>query len=330
MKRWAPVVLASLCAPAVADVEAGVTAYQRGDYASAFAEFTAAARQSDPLALNVLGIMYAEGRNVERNDKIAVDLFFQAQILGSLEASANLGRMYADGRGVPQSNSEALKHFRDAALGGYLPAMKRLAEIHEKGELGLAPDPLLAQEWRARLGGTPTGLMHRPAPVEPPTPLAKPRENRREAPAPKVIAAAPKPAKPDISVRTPLARNDPFEKQVLDQLEKYRHRERKLQVASTDTSPALATYLKDLRGRLTSGLADASVALKSQSGMTISLSVLKDGSLRSVEMERGSGNPTLDRKVLAALKQLGRFAPLPTAMHEAADVLEVTVRLPIE
>jgi len=323
--------LALLCHDATADVESGIAAYQRGDLAAALAEFSDAARQNDPLALNVLGIMYAEGRAIERNDKLAVDLFFRAQALGSLEAGANLGRMYAAGRGVAQSNSEALKHYRDAALGGYVPAMRRLAEIYEKGELGVAPDPTQAQEWRSRLGGTPAGLMQlRPLPAEPVVPRDKPRESRTERKASPVATPALAPASREAPAAAQADKREKFEKQVLEQLEKYRLRERKLQVASTDTTPALAAYLKDLRARLKHQLESAFPASKRQAGMTVSMVILRDGTLREIEVDQASGDAGLDRKVVASLKQFPRLPPLPAAIHETTDVLGVTVRLPID
>ncbi|MCX7175166.1 MAG: TonB C-terminal domain-containing protein [Proteobacteria bacterium] len=314
-----------------ADVEAGVAAYKRGDFAFAFAEFSAAARQNDPLALNILGIMYADGVGVERNDKMAVDWFFKAQTLGSLEAGANLGRMYADGRGVPQSNTEALTHYRGSALGGYLPAMKRLAEIYERGELGVTPDPALALEWRARLLGTQTGFRYlRPAPVEPVPPPEKPHERESEGKAWPLasVSKALKPTGKDAPAQENADKK--FEKLVMKQLEKYRQRERTLQLASTDTTPALAAYLKEFRAKLRNRLESAFPASKPPTTMIVSLSILRDGTVRGVELDQGSGNPKLDRKVLTSLTQLGHLPALPLAISETVDVLGVTVRLPIE
>lgn len=323
--RIAVLLLAAYCAVARADVDAGIAAYQRGDYAAAFSAFAEAARKNDPLALNVLGIMYAEGRSVERNEKLAVDLFFKAQALGSLEASANLGRMYADGRGVRKDDGEALRHFRDAAIGGYLPAMKRLAEIYQDGELGVAPDPVQASEWRARLGGTPTALMHRAPPSNAAIPphLVKPSERPK--------TSTPPVAKPQMPIaRRPTVVDVDFESRVLAQLEKYHQRTRRLQVASTDSMPALAAYLKGLRARLADGTRTFSSKLNASSAVTMTLSILGDGTLKRVELDRSSGNALLDRKLLAAVNQLGHLESLPPTVRAGFDVVEVTVRLPIE
>jgi hypothetical protein len=147
----AALLLAMFSALAEADVEAGIAAYQRGDFVAALREFRAAARHDDIHALNYLGIMNAEGLGTSRDDFQAADMFFKAAILGYPEAMANLARMYAEGRGGPQDNKAAVSSYRAAAKAGFQPAIIRMAEIYENGELGEAPDPVLAREWRARL-----------------------------------------------------------------------------------------------------------------------------------------------------------------------------------
>ena len=151
---WIAVLLFALSsAPAEADVEAGIAAYQGGDFVVALREFQEAAKHDDVHALNYLGIMYAEGLGTQRDDKRAADMFYIAQTLGYPEATANLARMYAEGLGVRQDNKAALSSYRAAAKAGFKPAIIRMAEIYEKGELGEAPNAALAREWRARLQG---------------------------------------------------------------------------------------------------------------------------------------------------------------------------------
>ena len=152
----AALLLALFSALAKADVAAGIAAYQRGDFVAALAEFRAAARRDDMLALNYLGIMNAEGLGTLRDDYQAADMFFKAAILGYPEAMANLARMHAEGRGGRQDNKAAVSSYRAAAKAGFQPAIIRMAEIYENGELGEAPDAVLAREWRARLQGRQT------------------------------------------------------------------------------------------------------------------------------------------------------------------------------
>lgn len=330
--RIAAVVLSLGWSLAQADIDAGIAAYRNRDYLRAHAEFLDAAKRNDPLAMNVLGIMYAEGLGIAPDDRAAVDWFFKGQALGSLEAGANLARMFAEGRGVRQSNREALRLYREAALAGYLPAMKRLAEIYEAGELGIAADPQAAKEWRARLGGTPTGLMYlRPTPAETPAAAELPRASAKaERPPPMPKPVAPTPARHETPLNAPGKAAAEFEKQVLAQLEQYGRRERKLQVSSSDSTPGLVGYLTELRARVGSQLKDAFPRTKPHPSLILSISIARDGVVRQVETEHGSGNPAADRRVVSAVKGIARLAPLPRAALDLADVLVVTVRVPIE
>ena len=154
---WITALLLSLfSALAEADVEAGIAAYQGGDFVGALTEFQEAAKHDDVRALNYLGIMYAEGLGTQRDDYQAADMFSKAAILGYPEAMANQARMYALGRGGPQDNEAAVSAYWAAAKAGFQPAIIRMAEIYENGELGETPNAALAREWRARLQGQQT------------------------------------------------------------------------------------------------------------------------------------------------------------------------------
>lgn len=154
---WITALLLTLfSALAEADVEAGIAAYQQRNFVAALREFQEAAKHDDIRALNFLGIMHAEGLGTPRDDYQAADMFSRAAILGYPEAMANLARLYAAGRGVRQDNQAAVSAYRAAAKAGFQPAMIRMAEIYENGELGEAPDAVLAREWRARVQGQQT------------------------------------------------------------------------------------------------------------------------------------------------------------------------------
>lgn len=60
--------LLALVLPARADYQSGVSAYERGDYSTAFRELSPPARQGDPHAPYYLGIMYAQGQSAPRDD----------------------------------------------------------------------------------------------------------------------------------------------------------------------------------------------------------------------------------------------------------------------
>ena len=61
-----------------ADLDDGLTSYQRGDYATAFREWLPLAEQGDALAQQYLGNMYATGRGVPENDAEAFKWYGKA------------------------------------------------------------------------------------------------------------------------------------------------------------------------------------------------------------------------------------------------------------
>lgn len=69
-----------------------------------------------------LGVMYAKGRGVERNEAKAVELLALAADKGDANAQLNLGIMYAKGRGVAKDESKAFQLWARAAeqVGGWV------------------------------------------------------------------------------------------------------------------------------------------------------------------------------------------------------------------
>jgi len=99
-----------LAMPATADFAAGVAAYQKQDYTTAFKEW-------QPLA---------EG--------------------GSYDAQYNIALLYLDGKGVARNYDEAVKWFGRAANQGQVKAQYHLGVIYEKGEL-IKRDYVQAYKW---------------------------------------------------------------------------------------------------------------------------------------------------------------------------------------
>ncbi len=97
---------------AAADFRAGVEAYKRGDYATAYKEWLPLAEQGLARAQFNLGNMYAMGEGVPEDDAEAVKWFRKAAEQGHAGALFNLGVMYDDGEGVPEDDAEAVKWFR--------------------------------------------------------------------------------------------------------------------------------------------------------------------------------------------------------------------------
>ncbi len=124
----------------------GMAAYERGDYAVALKEFQPLAEQGNAIAQFHLGVMYANGRGVPKDDREAVKWFRKSVEQGYARAQFNLGFMYSGGRGVPQDEKEAAKWYRKAAEQGLAAAQFRLGLIYYKGQ-GVIKDFVSAHQW---------------------------------------------------------------------------------------------------------------------------------------------------------------------------------------
>jgi hypothetical protein len=95
-------------------VERGIAAYNREDYTTALRELQAFAQQGNVIAQVFLGLMYAEGRGVAKDDAKAMHWLRQAAAQGNALAQAGLGVMYKEGRGVARDPAEARRLFAQA------------------------------------------------------------------------------------------------------------------------------------------------------------------------------------------------------------------------
>ena len=111
-------VLLGIPVAAAQTVDEAVAAYGRGDYATAVRGFLVHAEQGDSIAQFILGLMYAKGEGVLKDDAEAVRWFRLAAEQGDASAQFNLGVMYAKGEGVLKDDAEAVRWFRLAAEQG--------------------------------------------------------------------------------------------------------------------------------------------------------------------------------------------------------------------
>ena len=84
------------------------------DYKRTMDLYLKVAEQGNAEAQNSLGVMYAYGQGVPRDDKAAVYWYRKAAEQGNAEAQNNLGMMYYYGRGVPQNYAVAASWYRKA------------------------------------------------------------------------------------------------------------------------------------------------------------------------------------------------------------------------
>ena len=165
-----------------ADYQAGVDAYERGDYKTALQELHPLAEGGNPKAQFHLGRMYARGNGVPQDDegavkwfrkaaeqgdadaqfllgltyeiegspikdyKEAVKWFRKAAEQGNADAHYYLGRSYYDGKGVVQDYKEAVKWYQKAAEQNHVGAQSGLGWMYYKGE-GVPQDYVTAHVW---------------------------------------------------------------------------------------------------------------------------------------------------------------------------------------
>ena len=129
-----------------ADLEEARAALQRGDYAIALRELRPLAEQGVPGAQFSLGVMYALGQGVIKDEAEAAKWFRQAADQGFAPAQNYLGFLYATGRGVDRDLVAALALFRKAADQGNARAQHNVGLAYEYGR-GVAKDDLEAVTW---------------------------------------------------------------------------------------------------------------------------------------------------------------------------------------
>lgn len=105
----------TIAQPLLADVKAGVDAWQQGDYAKAVAEWQPLAQAGDPDAQFNMGQAYKLGRGVKMNPATAMDWYRKAAAQGHSRAEDNLG----------------LLMFQQGDRAGALPYLQRAADRGE-------------------------------------------------------------------------------------------------------------------------------------------------------------------------------------------------------
>ena len=95
------IVLSIIClvAPTWADFKAGENAYHRSDYATALRELRPLAEQGLAAAQFNLGLLYANGQGVQKDDAQARQWYEKTAVQGHANAQVRLGSLYDYGRG---------------------------------------------------------------------------------------------------------------------------------------------------------------------------------------------------------------------------------------
>ena len=127
----------------------GSKAYRQGNYAEAYHLLRPLAAQGDAVAQEVLGVMYAEGQGVQKDEAQAVKLFRQAAEQGNDLGQYNLGAAYVNGLGLPKDYVLGQMWFILAALQG----LEAATSARDKLARYITPDQIaeaqrLAREWK--------------------------------------------------------------------------------------------------------------------------------------------------------------------------------------
>jgi len=133
----------SLAAPVMAaGLEDAVAAYRRADYAKAFQVYHSLADQGLAVAQFNLGLMYANGQGVAKDETEAMKWYRLAADQGRSDAQYQLGHL-----SYQQNNyAEAAKWFRLAAEQGRPDAQSNLGVMYAEGE-GVPRDDVQALMW---------------------------------------------------------------------------------------------------------------------------------------------------------------------------------------
>ena len=126
--------------------ESYARATEQGDYATAIRELHPLAEQGLASAQFSLGLLYANGQGVPKDDGQARKWYEKAARQGHAEAQANLGVLLVYARGGPQDYKMAVYWFRLSANQGNDLAQRKLGLMYERGD-GVQQDFILAYMW---------------------------------------------------------------------------------------------------------------------------------------------------------------------------------------
>jgi uncharacterized protein len=137
----------SLATPAAAgELDEGVAAAHRGEYAAALKHLTPLAEKGDARAQFDVGFMHAYGWGFQRNPAEAIAWYRMAADQGLGVAQHFLGLAYANGEGVRPSDEDAVRWFSRAAAQGFASAQYMLGLMLLDGR-GLQQDAVQGYAW---------------------------------------------------------------------------------------------------------------------------------------------------------------------------------------
>jgi uncharacterized protein len=110
---------ALLASPALADFEAGLDAYKKGDYVTAAKEWRPLADDGSAAAQLNIGLLYLDGKGVPQDYGEAVTWLRRSAEQDNTEAQHDLGALYGTGLGVKRDYVQAYKWMNICAAKGH-------------------------------------------------------------------------------------------------------------------------------------------------------------------------------------------------------------------
>ncbi len=151
MRLLSAIALAALLVlPALgADFAKGLSAYDKGDYATALNEWKPLAEEGDAPSQFNLGLLYYDGHGVPQDYSEAARWFERSAEQGYAKAQHNLGAMYGVGKGVKRDYVQAYKWLSICAAGGdqSCEGQRNLVEKKLSGSK-LQTAQRMAREWK--------------------------------------------------------------------------------------------------------------------------------------------------------------------------------------
>lgn len=131
---------------AIDNYNTGAYYFANGDYVSAISVWSPLAQQGHPAAQYSMGLLYDQGKGVEKDSQRALQ-YFQSAVKQNLPAAQYyLGVKYYAGLGVDKNVKKARQLLTQAAQQDHLQAQFQLGLLYDNGEAGIQ-DPQLATDW---------------------------------------------------------------------------------------------------------------------------------------------------------------------------------------
>lgn len=125
-----------------AEIEKGRILMEENRFEEAMEEFLPAARSGNADAEELIGVMYAMGLGVERDDERAFEWYLRASMKGHPGAQSGIGWYFEVGRGTPVDLVRAYLWYGLSAIGGDPDAAVSIEEVAKK----MTPDEIRRAE----------------------------------------------------------------------------------------------------------------------------------------------------------------------------------------